>query len=162
MAEDKDESLIQHLEALRSMLIHCFVALAVGLVPMFLLAPYCMDGLIAIMIGNNEVSLNYFSPMEVFILQIKIAVVLDLVICFPYIARQLWKFVLPALYDNERRFVRSIVLSSTLLFVLGAAFCIFFSQAGASLLQSVDFLSQLEFRPFIIKSTLLCTSNLRI
>ena len=126
MAEDKDESLIQHLEALRSMLIHCFVALAVGLVPMFLLAPYCMDGLIAIMIGNNEVSLNYFSPMEVFILQIKIAVVLDLVICFPYIARQLWKFVLPALYDNERRFVRSIVLSSTLLFVLGAAFCIFF------------------------------------
>lgn len=79
-----------------------------------------------IIIGNNNVSLNYFSPMEVFILQIKIAVVLDLLICFPYIARQIWKFLLPALYDNERRFIKSIVFASSGLFIIGVLFCIFF------------------------------------
>lgn len=78
------------------------------------------------MIGDNNVSLNFFSPMEVFILQIKIAGVLDLLICFPYIARQIWKFILPALYDNERNFIKSIVLTSSSLFVIGVLFCIFF------------------------------------
>ncbi len=126
MTEDDNESLIAHLEALRSMLIKCFVALGIGLIPMFLAAPYGMDGLIKIMIGGNDVSLNYFSPMEVFILQIKIAVVLDLLVCFPYIARQVWNFVLPALYENERNFIKSIVLSSSVLFITGALFCIFF------------------------------------
>lgn len=126
MADDTDESLIQHLNALRSMLIKCFVALGIGLVPMFLLAPYCMDELVKIMIGSHQVSLNFFSPIEVFILQIKIAVVLDLLICFPYIARQIWDFILPALYDHERKFIKSVVLSSSILFITGVLFCIFF------------------------------------
>lgn len=58
--QEQDESLILHLEALRTMLIKCFVALGVGLLPMFLAAPYGMNGLIKIIIGNNNVSLNYF------------------------------------------------------------------------------------------------------
>lgn len=124
--EDKDENLISHLEALRSMLIKCFVALGVGLIPLFLVAPYCMNWLIKIMIADNPVSLNYFSPMEVFILQIKTALVLDLLVCFPYIARKIWDFVLPALYENERRFIKSIVLTSSGLFIAGVLFCIFF------------------------------------
>lgn len=124
--EDKDESLLTHLEALRSTLIRCFVALGIGLIPLFLVAPYFMDCLIKIMIGKNNVSLNYFSPMEVFILQIKIAVVLDFLCCFPYIARQIWQFVVPALYENERKFIKSIVLSSSALFIIGVLFCLFF------------------------------------
>ncbi len=124
--EDKDESLSAHLEALRSMLIKCFTALAVGLVPAFLAAPYCMSALIRVMLDGQSVSLNYFSPMEMFVLQIKVAMVLDLVVCFPYVARKIWDFVLPALYENERRFVKSMVVSSSVLFVCGAAFCIFF------------------------------------
>ena len=124
--EDKEESLVTHLEALRATLIKCFVALSIGLVPMFLAAPYCMDKLIEIIIGGNDISLNYFSPMEVFLLQIKIAALLDILICFPYMARQVWKFLLPALYENERRFIKSIVLISSSLFIIGVLFCIFF------------------------------------
>ncbi len=124
--EDKEESLVTHLEALRATLIKCFAALSIGLVPMFLAAPYCMDKLIEIIIGGNDISLNYFSPMEVFLLQIKIAALLDILICFPYMARQIWKFLLPALYENERRFIKSIVLTSSGLFIVGVLFCIFF------------------------------------
>lgn len=124
--ENKEESLVSHLEALRATLIKCFVALGIGIVPMFLAAPYFMNLLIKIMIADNNISLNYFSPMEVFILQIKMAVVLDLLLCFPYIAKKIWEFLLPGLLENERRFVKSIVLSSGLLFITGVLFCLFF------------------------------------
>lgn len=124
--DDKEESLIQHLEALRSVLVKSLMALAVCLLPMFFLVPYFMNALIKVIVGDNEIVLNYFSPMEVFLLQIKIAVVLDLLLCFPYIARQVWKFLLPALYDNERRFIKSIVLTSSSLFIVGVLFCLFF------------------------------------
>ncbi len=124
--EDNDESLITHLEALRTTLIRCFVALGIGLIPLFLFAPYFMDCLIKIMIGKNNISLNYFSPMEVFILQIKIAIVLDFLCCFPYIARQIWQFIVPALYENERKFIKSIVFISSALFIIGVLFCLFF------------------------------------
>lgn len=126
MMEDKEENLVSHLEALRSTLIKCFVALGIGIVPMFLAAPYCMNLLIKVMITDNDVALNYFSPMEVFILQIKMAVVLDLLLCFPYMARKVWEFLLPGLLENERCFVKSIVLSSSLLFITGVLFCLFF------------------------------------
>lgn len=65
--EKRQESLIEHLEALRSTLIKCFAALGIGLLPMFLAAPDCIDLLIRIMTSGNNISLNYFSPMEVFV-----------------------------------------------------------------------------------------------
>lgn len=122
----REETLISHLEALRTMLIKCLTALAAGLLPMFFATPYVMDFLIRIMSGDNEITLNFFSPMEVFILQIKIAVVLDILVCFPYMARKVWDFILPALYDNERQFIKSIVLTSSALFIIGVLFCLFF------------------------------------
>lgn len=59
-------------------------------------------------------------------MQIKIALVLDLLVCFPYIARQVWLFLLPALYEHERKFIKSVVLTSSSLFIYGVLFCLFF------------------------------------
>lgn len=126
MAKESEETLTSNLEALRAMLIKCLSALALGLLPMFLLAPHVINLLIKIMMHGNPTTLNFFTPTEVFILQIKMALVLDILLCFPYLARQIWNFVLPALYDNERHFIKSIVLSSSLLFIIGVLFCLFF------------------------------------
>ncbi|MBR1756184.1 MAG: twin-arginine translocase subunit TatC [Alphaproteobacteria bacterium] len=126
MVQEPEESLISHLEALRTTLIKCLTALALMLVPMFLFAPYFMNLLIKIMLQNHQITLNFFAPMEVFILQLKTALVLDILVCFPYMAKQIWEFVLPALYDNERRFIKSIVLTSSSLFIIGVLFCLFF------------------------------------
>ncbi|MDR3195271.1 MAG: twin-arginine translocase subunit TatC [Endomicrobium sp.] len=70
--------------------------------------------------------LNYFSPMEVFIIQLKLAFVIALVISFPYCVWQIWKFLLPALYPSERKALKWWVLSSYFLFVLGGIFCVGF------------------------------------
>lgn len=126
MENNDNESLISHLEALRETLLKCFISLGVILPFTFFLAPKVLDYLIKIIIGTNKITLNYFSPTEVFILQIKLALVIDLVICFPYIAKKIWDFILPALYDNERKFIKSIVFLSSGLFICGVLFCLFF------------------------------------
>ena len=121
----KQETLIEHLEALRAVLIKALSALAIGLLPMFLVSPYVMNALIKLIISGDDTSLNFFAPMEVFILQFKIALLLDILLCFPYIAKQVWKFVVPALYANERKFIKSAVLISSTLFIIGVLFCLF-------------------------------------
>lgn len=120
----EDQSLITHLEELRSTLIRCFIAIGIILPITLFIAPHAMDALIDILLKDAPITLNFFSPVEVFILQIKIAVLLDILICFPYIAKQLWNFILPGLYENERIFIKSIVLTSSSLFIAGVVFCI--------------------------------------
>lgn len=126
IATDSEGELITHLEALRTTLMRCLLALGIMLFPSFLFTPACLDFLVKILLSGQQVTLNFFSPAEVFILQIKLALVLDILICFPYIARQIWNFILPALYENERRFIKSIIFSSSLMFILGVIFCLIF------------------------------------
>ena len=122
---DKEESLISHLEALRSTLIKCFVSVGIVLPVAFYFSPRILQYFIKILISDNKITLNYFAPMEVFILQIKLAILLSVIVTFPYIVKQLWNFILPALYEHERKFVRNSVVLSSLLFISGVAFCLF-------------------------------------
>lgn len=123
--EDKDESIISHIEAFREMLIKCMSCLGIFIIPTLFVAPKCLNLLIKLLIRDNNIALNYFSPVEVFLLQIKLALVIDVLLCFPYIARQVWKFFAPALYEHEKKFIKSIVFISSTLFILGALFCLF-------------------------------------
>lgn len=125
MKKDKYDSLVKHLEALRIVLIKCLLALAIGILPLFFITPYILDAFINVIMRYETVKLNFFSPLEVFILQIKIALLLDILVCFPYMTKQIWTFVLPGLYNNERKFIKSIVISSGALFIFGVLFCLF-------------------------------------
>ena len=117
-----ESSLIFHLEALRKTLIHCFAALGIGIIPMFFAAPYALDFLSERIVASTNASLHYFSPMEVFLLQLKLAALFDVALCFPFIAWEIWKFILPALYEDERHFLRGLVWVSSSLFAIGVAF----------------------------------------
>lgn len=122
--DNSEESLISHLEALRETLLRCIISLCVVLPFSLWLAPKFLNWLIDIIAGDSSVSFNFFSPMEVFLIQLKTALVLDVVICFPYIAKKLWDFILPALYEHEKNFIKSLVLVSAGLFAAGVAFCL--------------------------------------
>ena len=122
--QDQEATLISHLEALRRALLRSIVALAIGIVPLFLVSPYVLDWFCKQIALQGGVTLHYFSPMEVFLLQLRISALLDCVLFSPYIAWNMWQFVLPALYDNEKRFIRSIVAMTSGLFIAGVAFCL--------------------------------------
>lgn len=123
---NSEESLISHLQELRNTLLRCVWAMLIVVVPIFFFVQYFLDFFISFILQNSGVVLNYFSPIEVFVIQIKTAFVLDLIICFPYIAKQLWNFILPALYENERKIIKSAIISSSVFFILGVLFCLFF------------------------------------
>lgn len=63
---------------------------------------------------NIELSAQFF-------VYLKVSVLCGVVLAFPYIIWEVWKFVAPALYDNERRPVRKAFLLSSGLFYLGVA-----------------------------------------
>lgn len=122
--QDQEATLISHLEALRRALLRSIVALAIGILPLFLVSPYVLDWFCKQIALQGGVTLHYFSPMEVFLLQLKISALLDCVLFSPYIAWNIWQFVLPALYEKEKSFIRSIVALTSMLFIAGVAFCL--------------------------------------
>ena len=122
---DDNESLISHIEALRSTILKCLTAIAVVLPFTFFIAPKALNLFIDIIIADSPVKLNYFSPMEVFLIQIKTALILDIILCFPYIIKKVWDFVLPALYENEKKIIKPVIILSTTLFIAGMLFCTF-------------------------------------
>lgn len=126
MADSNDENLITHLEALRNTLLRCFIAIIIVSPIGFLSANPFINTLVHWSLPTKSVKLNFFSPMEVFIVQLKIGLILSFIFAFPFLVREIWSFLLPALHKKERNILKKAVFASTFLFVLGVAFCLYF------------------------------------
>ena len=74
----------------------------------------------------QKVELIYTAPQEFFFTQVKLAMFGGLVIAFPLIAAQIYKFVAPGLYKNERAAFLPFLIASPILFLMGAALVYFF------------------------------------
>ena len=132
--EDKPQPLMEHLIELRSRLIWAVGAFFVA----FLICFYFAKGLFNIRVqpfrwsvewaglSHRQVELIYTAPQEFFFTQIKVAMFCALVISFPVIANQVYKFVAPGLYKNERAAFLPFLVASPILFLLGACLVYFF------------------------------------
>lgn len=115
--------LIGHLLALRKALVRSLLGVVLLLIPGFFAAPFAIRWLVAWCVPPEIGSLHYFAPMEVFVSELEIGLVLALAASFPWCAAQIWGFLLPALRPSERRFLGRGVLLSSALFLAGAVFC---------------------------------------
>lgn len=121
------DTFVSHLIELRDRLLRCvWVFLAVAL-PAVYFAPQLYDILAQPMIaalpqGSKMIATGVIAP---FFIPVKIALWVAFVIVLPFILYQIWGFVAPGLYQHEKRFVAPLIISSTLLFVVGIAFCYF-------------------------------------
>ncbi len=119
---------LDHLEELRSRLIWSLVALLVGCVlGLFAVAELNVLEIIkrpiADLLPTRE--LIYTSPTTPFFITLKLGFIVGLLIAFPFMAHQAWRFLAPALYENERRFAIPSILIGTLLFMAGVAMAYF-------------------------------------
>ncbi len=73
--------------------------------------------------GSN--ALHFTGPLDVFMVQIKVAGLAGMVFSCPIWLYQFWKFFEPALYPRERKYILPFVVISSLLFFLGVGFCYF-------------------------------------
>ncbi|MCQ2788834.1 MAG: twin-arginine translocase subunit TatC [bacterium] len=121
----KEQTFLEHLEDLRKMILNCIFPI-VALSPIgFYLAPKLINFLMTNSLPNSAAKFHYFSPMEVFIVQLKTGIVISFILCFPIIVKEVKKFILPALYKDEKKFLTFLIVSSSILFLLGVFCCIF-------------------------------------
>lgn len=73
----------------------------------------------------DQRTLHFTGPMDVFVANIKVSLLTALVIGSPFWIYQFWKFIEPALYDHERKWILPFVVTSIILFLSGVSFCFF-------------------------------------
>ena len=118
--DDGSMTLIAHLTELRSRLIKCLLAVAVGSGVGYYFIEDIMHYL-TVPVGK----LYYMQPAEAFFTYIKIAVVVGFLLALPVIFYHVWRFFLPALTRAERLVLGIVVPVSVVLFFLGLAFSFF-------------------------------------
>ncbi len=140
MSETEDEiekssaPLIEHLIELRTRLIWAIGGFFVAFLVCFFFAKQLFNLLVIPFkwatswagLDPHKVELIYTAPQEFFFTQIKLAMFGGLVIAFPLIAAQIYKFVAPGLYKNERSAFLPFLIASPVLFLMGASLVYFF------------------------------------
>ncbi|EKE73294.1 MULTISPECIES: twin-arginine translocase subunit TatC [Roseobacteraceae] len=126
--EDSSAPLVEHLAELRTRLIRAALAFVVAMVICFTVASPILDFLLIPIeksmraLGNPNPVMQYTAPQEYFFTLIRISMVGGLALAFPVIAYQLWRFVAPGLYRNEKNAFLPFLIASPVLFLMGAAF----------------------------------------
>ncbi|HHB81459.1 MAG TPA: twin-arginine translocase subunit TatC [Aliiroseovarius sp.] len=129
--EDSAAPLIEHLAELRTRLIRSAMAFIVGMIICFPFGSTILDFLLVPIektmrqLGDPNPVMIYTAPQEYFFTLIRISMVGGLMVSFPVIANQLWRFVAPGLYKNEKAAFLPFLIASPFLFLLGAAFAQF-------------------------------------
>jgi sec-independent protein translocase protein TatC len=120
---------VSHLIELRDRLIRILLAVVAGCIALALWpGPAALYDLLAqpmvahLPEGTKLIATNVISPILV---PLKILLMSGFLVVLPYVLYQVWAFVAPGLYSHEKRLVAPLVISSTVLFFVGVAFCYF-------------------------------------
>ena len=146
--EKNEMSFLDHLEELRWHLVRSALAIALVGILAFVFKAFVFDIVIlgpssasfptnrwlclfgqssflhtdVLCINRKEIALQNIQMAGQFMAHIKISLMAGLVVGFPYIFYEIWRFVKPALYSKERNIAHGAVLAISLLFFLGVAF----------------------------------------
>ena len=125
-----EQPFVSHLIELRDRLVRASIAVGVcfGLLALWPGPSGLYDLLAAPLVahlpqGTTLIATNVISP---FLVPLKITLLAAFLLALPVVLYQVWAFVAPGLYSHEKRLVMPLVISSTLLFFVGVAFCYFF------------------------------------
>ncbi|KAB7616265.1 twin-arginine translocase subunit TatC [Amylibacter sp. SFDW26] len=125
--EESSAPLIEHLAELRTRLIRAFVAFIVAMLFCFFFAEPILDFLVEpiaeiLRSRGQDPRLIFTAPQEKFFVLFRISVLAGLMLSFPVIANELWRFVAPGLYKNEKGAFLPFIIASPVLFLMGASF----------------------------------------
>ena len=122
---EPSHDVLEHIDALRSTLLKIIVTYALLCVPCWFLATPLLDYILTHAVPGGF-SIHYFTLLEPFFAMIKLMLTLAAMASLPFTLFYLWQFVEPALLEDEKRFIRPLLLSAFLLACAGAAAAYFF------------------------------------
>lgn len=111
---------LEHIDALRAMLLKIIVTYVVFCIPGWLLASPLLNYLLEHAVPGGF-TIHYFTLLEPFFVMIKLMLMLAAMMSLPFTLFYIWQFVAPALLENEKKFILPLASSSFLLAYAGAA-----------------------------------------
>src|SRR5690606_15512521 len=121
--------LLDHLVELRNRLMWSIGAIFVAFAGCYFLAPHIYNILMLPLVeaaGTEGRRMIFTAPQEAFFTYIRLSFWAAMVVSFPVIASQVWMFVAPGLYKNERKAFLPFLIATPVLFAIGGAFVYFF------------------------------------
>ncbi|HEV2044221.1 MAG TPA: twin-arginine translocase subunit TatC [Sphingomicrobium sp.] len=134
MIRDLDDSkapLLDHLIELRRRLLWCVGALLIGFFVCLNFAKEIFSVLVQPLLAAGQGKLIYTDIFEAFFVEVKVAFFAALMIAFPVLATQIWRFVAPGLYAKEKRAFLPFLLATPIFFAAGASFAYFVAMPWA-------------------------------
>lgn len=146
ISEEKEMSFIDHLEELRWHIIKSLAAVIVFGIIAFIFKGFIFDTILLApknpsfftnfylcklgdLVDSDKLCINstYFQIINIkmsgqFAIHITVSLVVGFIISFPYIFREFWTFISPALYNTERKHARGAIFWSSFLFIMGVLF----------------------------------------
>jgi sec-independent protein translocase protein TatC len=134
--EGTEAPFVSHLVELRDRLIRAVIAIAIAFIALAVWpGPSGLYDLLAAPLvahlpkGATLIATNVISPILV---PLKITLMAAFMLALPVVLYQVWAFVAPGLYSHEKKLVLPLVVTSTVLFIVGVAFCYFLVIPGMS------------------------------
>jgi len=129
--DETKQPLFDHLVELRRRLLWCLAALAVAFFICLYFARDIFALLVQPLLEAGQGKLIYTDIFEAFFVQVKVALFAALMLSFPVIAIQLWRFVAPGMYAKEKKAFLPFLLMTPLFFAGGASFAYFVAMPWA-------------------------------
>lgn len=118
-------SFLDHLEELRWRLIYAIIGIVIGTIVAWIFIDPLVNYVLLKPARDAGAELQNLKPFGQLFMFVQVAIIVGIVISLPNIFYQLWKFISPALRKKERKYILSIVIFTTLCFLIGIAFAYF-------------------------------------
>jgi len=129
--DDTKQPLLEHLTELRRRLLWCLFALALAFFVCLYFARDIFAILVQPLLKAGQGKLIYTDIFEAFFTQVKVALFAALMLSFPVLATQLWRFVAPGLYAKEKNAFLPFLMLTPVFFAAGACFAYFVAMPWA-------------------------------
>lgn len=123
MSNDKKQAIMEHVLALRRVIIVSIAAVAVLFLLLFYLACDPLVDFVLRPVRERGIDMISMAVSEALMTQFKVCLIAAVVCAMPVIVQQIWSFVAPALYPHEKRLFAGLFLVALMLFLCGVAFC---------------------------------------
>ncbi len=123
--DDTQQPLLEHLIELRRRLLYCVVTLLVTFFASFYFSSQVFAFLVHPLAVAGQKTIVFTQVFGAFFVQLKVAFFAAMMLSFPVIATQLWGFIAPGLYRQEKKALLPFLLATPVLFISGAALAYF-------------------------------------
>ncbi|GAA3905431.1 twin-arginine translocase subunit TatC [Sphingomonas limnosediminicola] len=129
--DDTKQPLLEHLIELRKRLLLCLATLVVTFFLCFAFAKDIFAVLVQPLLRAGQGKLIYTDIFEAFFTQVKVSLFAAIMLSFPVLATQLWRFIAPGLYAKEKNAFLPFLLATPFFFAAGACFAYFVAMPWA-------------------------------